>query len=171
MVESPVLDVSIGTIPFETSHEWDYRGYTYWTPSERWALGLDVLYDRFRNQPGSLVASSVPRRVSTWTLPAKVAYFHPSGWFGGIGVTYIDQEVRREQPSSMAEGDSSFALADAFTGYRLPKRRGVISLTVQNLFNRDFRYQDESYRTFSLEPYVSSYVPELTLMGKVTLSF
>jgi tetratricopeptide (TPR) repeat protein len=171
MVESPVLDVSSGTIPFETSHEWDYRGYTYWTPSERWALGLDVLYDRFRNQPGSLVASSVPRRVSTWTLPAKVAYFHPSGWFGGIGVTYIDQEVRREQPSSMAEGDSSFALADAFTGYRLPKRRGVISLTVQNLFNRDFRYQDESYRTFSLEPYVSSYVPELTLMGKVTLSF
>jgi outer membrane receptor protein involved in Fe transport len=104
-------------------------------------------------------------------VPANATYFHPSGWFAGIGATYVDQEVRREAASSLAQGDSSFTLANASVGYRLPKRMGIISLAVNNLFDKDFDYQDESYRTFSTEPYVSPYIPETTVMGRVTLSF
>jgi tetratricopeptide (TPR) repeat protein len=170
-VETAVLDASTGRIPFEDSDEWDYRAYGNWTPTNRWSLSLEASYDKFENESNSLVASSVPKRVTTKTVPAKVTYFHPSGFFGGVNVTYIDQEVRREQVSLLDEGDSSFTLTDLSVGYRLPKRRGVISLTVQNLFDKDFKYQDESYRTFRLEPYVSPYVPETTVMGRVTLSF
>jgi outer membrane receptor protein involved in Fe transport len=170
-VETAVLDAATGTIPFEDSEEWDYRGYGYWMPTNRWSLSLEAIYDKFENQSNSLVSTSVPKRVTTKTLPAKVAYFHPSGFFGGISVTYIDQEVRREEISFQAEGDSSFTLTDLSVGYRLPKRWGVASLTVQNLFDKDFEYQDESYRTFSLEPYVSGYVPEINVMGRLTLSF
>ena len=129
------------------------------------------MYDKFKNENNSLVAFNVPTRVTTWTIPARATYFHPSGLFGGVAVTYVDQEVRREQGSPLAEGDSSFTLTDLSVGYRLPKRRGQVSLTVQNLFDRDFKYQDDSYRTFSLEPYVSPYIPETTVMGRVTLSF
>ena len=170
-IESPVLNVDKGTIPFEDSDEWDYRGYGYWTPTDRWSLGVEAIYDKFENDSNSLVSTSVPKRVTTKTFPAKATYFHPSGFFGGVSVTYIDQEVRRESDSLQAEGDSSFTLTDLSFGYRLPKRRGVLSLTVQNLFDKDFKYQDESYRTFSLEPYVSPYIPETTVMGRFTLSF
>jgi hypothetical protein len=170
-VKSPVLDVDKGTIPFEDSDEWSYRGYAYWTPLDHWSLSLEAIYDKFENESNSLVSTSVPKQVTTKTFPANVTYFHPSGLFGGITVTYIDQEVRRESDSLQAEGDDSFTLTDLSVGYRLPKRRGVASLTVQNLFDKDFKYQDESYRTFSTEPYVSPYVPETTVMGRLTLSF
>jgi tetratricopeptide (TPR) repeat protein len=170
-VESPVLDFNNGTIPFEDIDEWDYRGYGYWTPSDQWSLSLEATYDKFENESNSLVSTSVPKQVTTKTFPAKVTYFHPSGLFVGITVTNIDQEVRRESNSFQAEGDDNFTLTDLSVGYRLPKRRGVASLTVQNLFDEDFKYQDESYRTFSIEPYVGPYIPETTVMGRFTLSF
>jgi hypothetical protein len=170
-VRNPVLDVDNGTIPFEDSDEWDYRGYAYWTPSDHWSLSLEASYDKFENESDSLVSTSVPERVTTRTFPANVTYFHPGGFFSGVTVTYVDQEVRRESDSLQAEGDDNFTLTDLSVGYRLPKRRGVASLTVQNLFDKDFDYQDESYRTFSIEPYVGPYVPETTVMGRFTLSF
>jgi len=170
-VDSPVLDFNSSTVEFEDRDEWDYRAYGYWTPTDRWSLSLEAVYDKFENENNSLVATDVPSKVTTWTVPANATYFHPSGWFAGVGATYVDQDVRRDAISSMAEGDSSFTLADASIGYRLPKRRGVVSLAVNNMFDKDFKYQDESYRTFSTEPYVSPYIPETTVMGRVTLSF
>jgi outer membrane receptor for ferric coprogen and ferric-rhodotorulic acid len=119
-----------------------------------------------------LVPASVPDRVTTWTVPVNGTWFHPSGWFAGAGVTFVDQTVRRdENRSDLAQGDSSFALVDAVVGYRLPKRDGVLSLSLNNLFDEDFRYQDNSYRTFSDEPYVSPYAPDRVVMGRLTLSF
>jgi len=170
-VRNPVLDFDNGTIPFEESDEWEYRGYGYWAPLDHWSLSLEATYDKFENENDSLVSTSVPEQVTTKTFPANVTYFHPSGFFSGLTVTYVDQEVRRESDSLQAEGDDSFTLTDLSVGYRLPKRRGVASLTVQNLFDKEFDYQDESYRTFSIEPYVGPYVPETTVMGRLTLSF
>ena len=170
-LESPVLNANNGTIPFEDRDEWEYRGYGYWTPSERWTLGLEAIFDKFENESDSLVSTSVPEKVTTQTFPASVTYFHPGGFFGGVTVTHIDQRVHREANSLQAEGDDSFNLTDLSIGYRLTKRRGIASLTVQNVFDKDFKYQDDSYRTFSVEPYVSGYVPETTIMGRLTLSF
>jgi len=170
-LRSPVLNVNNGTIPFEDRDEWEYRGYGYWTPSDRWSLGIEAIFDKFENESDSLVSTSVPEKVTTQTFPANVTYFHPGGLFAGVTVTHIDQRVHREAISLQAEGDDSFDLTDVSIGYRLPKRRGIASLTVQNLFDKDFKYQDDSYRTFSVEPYVSGYVPETTIMGRLTLSF
>jgi hypothetical protein len=170
-VRNPVLDVDNGTIPFEDSDEWNYRGYAYWAPLDRWSLSLEATYDKFENENNSLVSTSVPEQVTTWTFPANLTYFHPGGFFSGVTVTYVDQEVRRESDSLQAEGDDDFTLTDLSVGYRFPKRGGVVSLTVQNLFDKEFDYQDESYRTFSIEPYVGPYVPETTVMGRLTLSF
>ncbi len=171
-VESPVIDFGLSKSVYEDRDEWLNRLYLFWTPADRWSISGEVIFDEFTNEDNSLFADVVPDRVSTWTIPLKVTYFHPSGWFAGAGVTYVDQEVRRDQTRSvLAQGDSSFTLVDAAVGYRLPKRYGLLSLSVQNLFDKDFDYQDNSYRTFSDQPYVSPYVPERTIMGRVTLSF
>ena len=49
-------------------------------------------------------------------------------------------------------------------GYRLPKRRGVLSLNVANLFDKDFRYQD-------IDPENPSVVPERFAYFRFTLAF
>ena len=170
-VESPELVSAELRIRYDDQEEWLNRAYLFWTPRHDWAVSAEVIYDKFTDQAVSSVVGDSPDSVSTWTVPVKATYFHPSGWFVGAGVTYVDQKVRRDPTSGLAQGESDFALANAAIGYRFPKRRGLFSLAVQNIFDKDFRYQDNSYRTFSDQPYVSPYVPETTILGRLTLSF
>jgi hypothetical protein len=44
-------------------------------------------------------------------------------------------------------------------------------LSIKNLFDEDFDYQDDGFRTFRDEPALSPYLPELSLIGKVTVNF
>jgi len=62
-----------------------------------------------------------------------------------------------------------FVVVDAAIGYRLPKRRGILSLEVRNLFDEDFLYQDTNIQ----QPVPSNprFIPDRTVMGRVTLSF
>ncbi|MGD8312428.1 MAG: TonB-dependent receptor, partial [Gammaproteobacteria bacterium] len=69
------------------------------------------------------------------------------------------------------DGDSRFFLVDAAVGYRLPKRRGVVSLGVSNLFDRDFDYLDDSYREHSPGVVTGPYYPDRIVMGRATLNF
>ncbi len=171
-LESPIIDFTELEVEYEDRDEWLHRVYAFWTPTDRWSLSGEIVYDKFENQNNSLAADIVPDRVTTWTLPIKATYFDPSGWFAGAGITFVDQEVRRDRTlSSLAQGDSSFTLVDATVGVRLPKRSGLISLSVQNVFDEDFDYQDNSYRTFSDQPYVGPYVPERTIMASFTVNF
>ena len=62
-------------------------------------------------------------------------------------------------------------VVDLMLGYRLPKRQGIVSLSVQNIFDEDFEYLDDSYRTFQDEPTAGPYLPELGIMGRLTLNF
>jgi len=46
-----------------------------------------------------------------------------------------------------------FALADAGLGYEFPQKRGLISLTVTNIFNRHFSYVTEPIK---LDPFYAA---------------
>lgn len=171
-VESPVIDFASLQAIYEDRDEWLHRAYVFWNPHERWALSAEGEYDRFENTSGTLMASVVPDKVETWSLPLKATYFDPLGWFAGIGMTWVDQTVRRDVTQSMlAQGNSDFGLVDLSIGYRLPARRGAISLVVQNVGDEHFAYQDNNYRTFGDQPYVGPYIPERVLMARVTLSY
>jgi tetratricopeptide (TPR) repeat protein len=166
-VDHPTQDLTRGIGAFENRHEQLHRAYVYWAPSKRWALGVEGTYDRFTN---SVPSQDVPRSVITRTVPLKVSYFHPAGPFGGMTASYVNQKVAR-QNSTLAQGRSSFGVVDLFGGYRLPGRLGILSATVHNLFDRSFRYQDDSYRTFGEESSGTGLVPERTFMGRLTLSY
>jgi tetratricopeptide (TPR) repeat protein len=159
------------TVVFEDRDEWTDRIYAYWTPSARWAVSVEAVFDKFRNAEDSLQSGFVPQRVRTSSVPAKVTYFHPSGWFAGLGVTYVDQDVVRSSASTLPQGQSHFTLVDLAAGYRLPRRFGVLSLSVTNLFNQDFKYQDDSYRTFRDQPTLAPYIPQRVVMGRISLNF
>ena len=60
-------------------------------------------------------------------------------------------------------------LVDLAVGYRLPKRRGILALQVDNLLDRQLSFQDESFRTSrELNP---RFVPSRTFLATLTLNF
>lgn len=156
---------------FENRDEWLNRAYAYWTPSDTLAVALNLVYDRSENQSNSAVSDVRPTRVSTYSLPLTARYFHPSGAFAGVNTTYVDQKVRAEADYEYQTGDSDFTLVDFVVGYRLPKRAGILSLSIQNVFDKEFDYLDDSYRIFQDEPSSGPYLPDRTVMGRVTLNF
>lgn len=171
-LDEPVFDFFAGDwITEERKEQWD-RLYVDWTPSYRVAVHTELVYDQYRSQSGITTEfDNLPEKVVTWSLPVKVNYFDPSGFFAGLGATYVDQTVRRSVNATQASGDDNFVLVDASIGYRFPKRLGILSLAVLNLFDTDFQYQDDSYREFRDEPSTGPYFPQRTVMGRFTLSF
>ena len=64
-----------------------------------------------------------------------------------------------------------FVLTETGIGYRLPDRRGIVSLGVFNLFDEDFKYQDDNFREFRDEPSSGPYIPDRTILARASLSF
>ena len=44
-------------------------------------------------------AVGVPEKAVTYSVPFGARYFHPSGFFAGAGVTYVNQDVNRDDLS------------------------------------------------------------------------
>lgn len=158
-----------------------YRAYLYWTPVQSLALSAEYRFDRFELEERSDPFDDRVALTETTTVPITVRYFHPAGFFAGLGATYVQQEVERFPavlPS--ASGSEDFVTFDLAIGYRLPKRLGIISVGVSNLLDEEARYQDNSFRTLTSEPpdedtpdlgTVSIFIPARTIFAGVTLSF
>ena len=133
------------------------------------------MYDTFDAEEGLLTDSVVPKTVKTLSVPLVARYFHPNGFFAGIGVTHVDQEVVRTDTARKKSLDflmamMSFFVVDASIGWRFPKRLGIATLTVNNLLNEKFRFfQGDSFREFRDEPSTDPYIPALQAVGRVTL--
>ena len=69
------------------------------------------------------------------------------------------------------DGRTKFITVDAGIGYRLPNRRGIVSLQVSNLFDTNFKYQDDGYREFRDNPTAGPYIPERLIALRGSLNF
>lgn len=163
-----ITDTGSTTTDTENGDEELHRLYAYWTPFARWAFSTGMSYDKYKID--RFEGDPLPEKVETISAPLTATYFDPRGFFAGGGVSYVHQKVDRLQEFSN-QGTSTFAVADAGVGYRLANRRGIASLSVRNLFDTAFQYQDDSYREFRDEPYVGPYFPERTVVARVNLNF
>ena len=141
-----------------------------------WSLSGQVIYDTFESELGLLTSfSPVPLSLRTVSVPLAVRYFDPSGFFAGVLVTFVNQDVVRTPDAKLfiglSDGEEDFVVVDASIGWRFPKRLGIATLTVRNLFDESFRYQDDGFREFRNEPSATPYVPERQITGRVTLYF
>lgn len=146
-----------------------YKAYTYWTPFDELAFSGTLIYDEYTSDDS--IDSSVPKKVATASTPLSVRFFHPSGVFSTLTWTYVHQDVQRDNDSGLPEGKSNFNLLDASIGYRLPNRLGIVSLQGTNLLNKNFNYQDDIFRQFTLQQNYSYYIPERGIIGRATLNF
>jgi outer membrane receptor for monomeric catechols len=61
-------------------------------------------------------------------------------------------------------GEDRFWVLDAFVGYRLANRRGLLSLNADNLLDEQFQFQD-------VDPTNPSLFPERLVSFRFTLAF
>ena len=122
--------------------------YAYWTPRSSLALSAELQIADFDNQGDVLFDGYADLR--TFRLPLRLKYFHPSGFSAGLTTTLVDQSgnfgtqfVGPGGLQNIIAGDSDqFWVADTYLSYRLPNRRGLLGLYVQNLLDENFRFQD-----------------------------
>jgi hypothetical protein len=155
-------------------NEQTHRVYMNWLPIPELALSAEFVYDRFQTSDSNLtLRTDFPEKVETYSVPLGVRYFHPSGAFAGVGVTYVNQDVKRSdnQQFGLGGGNDNFFYVDTSIEYRLPKRFGIISFGVTNLLDTAFHYQDDGFREFQDLPSVGPYFPERLFFGRITLNW
>jgi tetratricopeptide (TPR) repeat protein len=179
LTEPLVVDPGGGPIAVLEERDEDInRVYFNWTPTKTVSFTAGAIYDRYKAEPSdTTLFDGLPERVKTVSLPISIMYFSPRGWYGGVTVTSVEQEVvRNVDPGASASvprasGDDEFEVIDLSFGYRLPKRMGSVSLEIQNAADEEFMYQDDSFREFSDEPSTGPYFPERTAFIRANLVF
>ncbi len=169
----PVANTAIDVTVFDTEQEQLHRTYLFWTPTDKISLSAQAVYDAFEAQT-ALATASIPQSLKTFSVPLAARYFGQNGFIAGVSATYVDQNVVRT-PSANAlgftGGNDNFVVVDATLGWRFPKRFGVASVTVYNLFDQKFLYQDNNFRQIQDEPTQSPYIPERRVVARATLYF
>ena len=175
-IEVPVG--SQGSEPFEIEkdQEDNYQAYLYWLPNPRWAVSAAWRYEQFKLQEGQYLRQlyfSTPIEMKTVSIPLGIQCFDPSGFFSGLGVTYVNQDIQNLDPRSLIvlpTQSEHFILVDASLGYRLPNRWGIIALEARNLFDQKFYFQDYSFQS-AVDAANPRFIPERTLYARFVLNF
>jgi predicted Zn-dependent protease len=143
-------------------------GYFYWTP--RNDLALSAHYQTDRTVGDRSAANYGILHARTRRLPLEARYFSPTGLTAGLRASLYHQRgdffepTPPGQPILVNSGEDRFWIVDASLGYRLPKRRGVLSLNVDNVLDKQFRFQD-------IDPENPSITPERMAYFRFTLAF
>jgi tetratricopeptide (TPR) repeat protein len=166
----------IGTAPFEaaetsllfTLRERVRQGYLYWTPLDRVSVSARYERGRYRSQPMEFLGYT---DLNTTRLPLEVRYFAPGGLTAGVRASRVEQQGSFQMPAlapfdppTLAPGEDRFWVVDAFVGYRLANRRGLVSLNADNLLDETFQFQD-------IDPTNPSLFPERLISLRFTLAF
>jgi tetratricopeptide (TPR) repeat protein len=171
-LEVPIFGPTLDVTRKEDRDEKLLRSYLYWTPWSYLALSAEYQYENIERDyvPGAVdLTLLTPSETRTHRVPLGISAFHPSGLSLTLQATYYDHEV--DFPNLAGGVDTSsdqFWIADVSLGYRLPKRYGIVSLTVKNLFDEDFNFQDTD---LAGEPRIPSIQPDRSIFGSVTFSF
>ena len=129
------------------------RAYLYLTPTKRTALSLEYLYERFHD----------PYTIdTTHRFPLSFSYFHPAGVSSSLRPTF----VRQYGQYNANEGNERerFWNVDLSFDYRLPQRRGQLSLDVRNLLDDEFGYNPN-------DDHLPLFMGDRTISLRVSLDF
>ncbi len=151
------------------STELQARAYLHWTPIDSVAISGGIQYDEEDNDQGASFEDGVST-IRTRRFPVELRYFHVSGLSAETTATYVDQKgdflVFLPDPpfiDSASDGDRFWVL-DAAVRYRLPRRKGMITISAENLLDEEFRFLD-------LDPENPEFIPERLVSLKFTVTF
>jgi hypothetical protein len=144
------------------------EAWVYTVLQPNWALNSTVRYERFTIDANIPVN---PIDLKTISIPIQFRWFNAAGMFASIGPTYLHQTADYSDNTS---GSDQAILLDASVGFRLPNRRGILSLEARNLLGTKVRYQDLTYLT--ADPNLkgglgSTFTPTPTVIARISVNF
>ena len=137
--------------------------YLYWALHPMFVLGLDYFYENYEHDEweGTLGI----KKLTTHRLTPKVNFYHPCGFSAKLSASYQDQEGDFGSHLLGFEHDGDqFWIVDASISYRLPKRLGILTLEMRNLFDEQFQFLDT-------DPSNPRIIPERQIIGRLTVTF
>jgi len=143
------------------------QGYLYWTPTSDVAVAMEYIYERTRHEGFFDMAwAEEVAELNTHRFPLTISWFMPSGVSASLTATYVEQDGLFSQPpaAGLVEDEDSFWVADARLRYRLPKRQGMVSLQIRNLFDEKYNFQNTDRTTPTL-------IPERYISAQISLTF
>ena len=155
----------------EKQQERLYRSYLNWLPHAYWAVSGEFQFERYtRNAAAFGENVDKPHQIHTLSAPLALNYFHPSGIFSRFSTTFVQQNIKRVREFSLLENHDGFTLFDAALGYRLPNRRGILSLEGRNLSDENFFYRSYNFQVNEVIT-SSRFIPTRTFFVRLTLNF
>ena len=152
-------------------YETTYSGYIYWAIPRgrltRWSLGLslEVEVEELERNPNITGVEGI-HNLKTTHIPISVSASHPSGLSVRLSSAKILQkgDLLASPFDPVFYRDEDFWITDIDIGYRLPRRYGLISLSIRNLF-------DESAQFVETDAFVQRFSPERFVFGRLSLVF
>jgi ferric-dicitrate binding protein FerR (iron transport regulator) len=129
-IDSLSAVTGVGALDYDQQY---VSAYVYQILSPNWVTTLD--YNFFRSE---IKDPAIDQDISLHKAKGSLRYFDPSGWFAFSDLTYRDQN--RINSFFEEAGSSQFWLVDLGVGYRFSNRQGSITLKGNNIFDRDFTY-------------------------------
>ena len=114
----------------------EFGGYLSLTPLDAISLSFEPSYETVRSPEQVLTVEE----LDTLVLPITADYFDPLGSFASGTVSFFDQNGLQ---GSEGFANSGFVV-DLVLGYRLPRRRGVVTLEGLNLFDTEIELVERS---------------------------
>jgi len=164
--------------PDETGHHRFYAAYEdmlytylYATPTPNVALSLEPQYERFRRPDDDpLLTTQLWSEVETWIVPLGLRWSHPKGMSAHLTGSLVSQRVTAAPAASLSSDSDRFFVIDLGLSYRLPQRRGLIGLTLKNLTDEWFSYQDPNIQS-ARETLTPRFTPGRSVLLNLTLAF
>jgi tetratricopeptide (TPR) repeat protein len=140
------------------------RAYIYWAPNDRLTASMEVFHENYDRDTTFGNPSGISK-TDIYRVPLSVRFFHPVGIIAGVKGTYFKQDGMFGEPETgFIPGDDRFWVIDASLGYRMPKRLGVFTLEMRNLFNETFSFQDT-------DPANPATVSDRMILGRIEISY
>jgi hypothetical protein len=140
-----------------------------WLVDRRAAAGAEFLVERIRRTPALPTGPQlITDEIDTRSLPLTFTYHTPSRLFVRSRLTLVRQRIHaRNQLGDEESTTEHFNVFDVALGARLPRRRGIVSIELNNLFEERFRFRDT---TFEGSTRVPQYAPERAVFARLQLN-
>lgn len=145
--------------------EGSVRGYIGGTLGPQVAAGIGAQY--LMLEQGDTDGGNA--ELETLLVPASLRWFHPSGAFAAAEAVYYNQDLTERSTGGVESADTQGVVINLAAGLRLPDQRGLLSLEVRNLLDRDVKFQEPSYRVGDVG--IRQLARGLTVTARAALSF
>jgi tetratricopeptide (TPR) repeat protein len=142
------------------------RAYLYWLPHEWWSFSCVLNREEIHRDKNFTGAETI-LDLTTDRVAFGSNFFHPSGFRANLIANYIHQNGTLGTAAPFGEfapANDSFWVVDLTLGYLLPRRYGLVTVGVSNLFDEKFQFLDTDIEN-------PRFIPDRFAFARVALSF